>query len=360
VRSLAVALVVTAYLGTAVGSEATGNATRASATVAYLAREKGGLIVRARELAGGDSRDLAAGNGIQGWSRDGSELIFYRSRGPTLEVFAVSNDRSSLKRIVALPVRGFRSLSPDRGWTATVDRECVRLQRPPQIRIRSVDGHATYSFPGSDSTHVPGWIEQLVWSPTRRQVAYIASSTGNEDCRGLYVTSEIHTAGFTGSRRRLLSHGSRATSLVYSHDGRKLAAKVDCGGDTPVCGDIAVFVDGKRKIVTPTSVDIVSNLIWSHDGNELFAIVSDPLPPTELEPTHLRLVALDVRAPHVRTIATVPNSSVTLEALSSDGSTIALRYGRRRLWTVSTAGGPLRRFPWPPPHYDGSAAVFLP
>jgi Tol biopolymer transport system component len=294
---------------------------------------------------------------VEGWSADGSTLVFYNQRGKLVDIFSVAADGGGLRRIGRVPATDFAGLSPDRRRVAFAESDCSK-ERSLTIRIRTIRNQALRTF----NTPARGGSIDVYWSPGGDEIAYVHTWLENEPCRGLYPSSETYRASLDGHRRILRVKQGWTTVLAYAHHGRQLAATGDCAGDASSCHELFVAEDDETHSLRPGKVEFVSNPIWSRDAEEVFVAVSDALGPPDYLPEHPRLVAINVATKRTRLITPLPDSFASLESISPDGALIAVSRGApAAMWTVPTAGGPLRRLPWPPkPGYvESSEAVFI-
>ena len=331
------------------------SAATGAGSAAYVAKVDGKSRIRVRELTGGPGRDLAAGTRIQGWSADGTEILFYRGHGKTTDVFVVRGDGSGLRKIVRVRARGFRGVSPNRAWTAAVSQCRGRL---PRIQIRSVRGKRLHEFRASRGRD-SGWVD-LAWSPRNEEIAWTHTWPANDECRNVPIGSEIYVSSLDGRSRRLIGTGGWTERLTYSRDGLRLAAAVDCADVT--CDQVLVSDRVAYELWKPNKAVVLAGPLWSSSGNKLFVVLADELQPPDYSPQNPRLVAVDVETLQARYVASLPDWGVALEAVSRDDSTLAIRvFDPEQIWLVSIADGELRRMPWPPASYAASSeAVFLP
>jgi Tol biopolymer transport system component len=318
--------------------------TTSAGVIAYVAKADGKYRIRVRAIEGGPSRDLAAGTSIQGWSSDGSELIFFRGRGRVTDVDVVRANGSRLRRIARVVAKGFRGLSPDRRWIVHVRGECV--EKPaPRVRLRSLRGSKVYDFRAGTT----GGAVDLRWSPAGQEIAVTNTYAGNEACRGLSPSSQVYTVQLGAKPRRVPTRGW-TDSLSYTGDGRKLVLTDRCTANPPFCYDLLVWDRKTLRTVLPSDAGVVSEPVWSPDRDEIFVILSDPLRPPDYEAKHLRLTRIDASTSDADAITAIPMDIAGIEAISRDGSAVAIHgYGTPdRMWIASTKSGELQRIPWPP------------
>jgi dipeptidyl aminopeptidase/acylaminoacyl peptidase len=330
-----VALALAAGCGGSGGAQRTTSPPRG--VIAYIAADHGRQRLHLRALRGGPARTIAAADAIQLADGVPPEFVFERNRGAGVEIFAIRPNGTALRRIARVPRSSFRSVSPDGRWATFVMKECV--ERPPHVRLVEIGTGRTYDFRASTS----GGSLDLVWSPTSKKIAYVVTTREDEPCRGLTATSEIYRAWVNDRRPTRIARTSFAGDLAWAPNGKYVAATADCFPDSPGCEHLLASSGGQMQSL-PTQALLTSNPIWSR--KRLFVVLADK---TGEGAANARLVAMELSRTKVRVIATIPEWNVRIEAISPDGSKVAIRgFSPERLWVVDVATGDVASVPWPP------------
>ena len=303
-------------------------------SIAFLSDRGGASQVHTIDPTGGEAAQLTrfpVDVGSFRWSPDGLRLAFSAEVYPDCPDLQCTADRDQARADDPVKASVFTSL-PIRHWDTWEDG------KRSHIFVWSIAGGDPVDImkgADADSPTKPfGGAEEYAWSPDGRSIAFTAKMAKDP---AWSTDSDVYLAAADGSGFRCLSDANEAVDRepVFSPDGRTIAwlamARPGYEADRQrvVLHDLA---SGRRRVLTEGWDRSASSIAWSHDGRRIIV--------TAEEGGHQKIFAIDAASGGDGTTG----SKVTPLVTDGYNSALALGPGNRLVFLRDTLSSPAEVF----------------